>query len=537
MKILLLNGSPKGEKSNTFKITTAFLEGLNENKNNNVDVINISKMEINHCIGCYSCWTKNPGECILKDDMAELINKYLESDLIIWSFPLYYFGMPSKIKAFLDRLLPTNLPYMSEREDGGSRHVPRYDLSGKKFVLISTCGFYSTENNYDALIRQFEIMYGKDLTKILCTEGELFRVPQLKGRTCEYLSYAKKAGMEYSETFKISDETHDKLSELLYPPEVFVKMADASWEINEPKKSSNKSYNFMKQMAALCNPDAIKGKDLILEMCFTDLDKTYQLCIENNKCTMLDSNLKPFTTRIEVPFELWVKISEGKENGAEAMMKKKYKVLGDFNVMLQLDEIFGGKNYEPEQSDTNITDKMIKTNMSLFLLPWIVQWLTFPINLKIGGAISIIVCSFVFFLSNKIKTTKYERISTVIISTLGVSALLGYGSAVTLPCLSYLIFGGMWLISSTHKIPLTAHYSCNSYNGEEAFDNPLFIKTNRILTFVWGLLYLIVSIFSYFLMKSNMASFTGLINSIIPAIMGVFTAWFSRWYPAKVAKG
>lgn len=46
------------------------------------------------------------------------------------------------------------------------------------------------------------------------------------------------------------------------------------------------------------------------------------------------------------------------------------------------------------------------------------------------------------------------------------------------------------LINQQHLLPLTAHYSANDYNGEKAFDNPLFIKTNRILTFMWGYLQL-----------------------------------------------
>ncbi len=110
MNILVLNGSPKGERSNTFKITSAFLEGLNSHHGNHTDIIHISKYDISHCLGCYACWTKSPGQCVIQDDMPSLMQKYLDADLIIWSFPLYYFGMPSKIKAFLDRLLPTNQP-------------------------------------------------------------------------------------------------------------------------------------------------------------------------------------------------------------------------------------------------------------------------------------------------------------------------------------------------------------------------------------------------------------------------------------------
>jgi len=535
MNILVLNGSPKGEKSNTFKITTAFLDGLNVNKDNTIDSVTISKMAINHCIGCFACWTKTPGKCVLTDDMSDLIDKYLAADLIIWSFPLYYFGMPSKAKAFLDRMLPTNLPFMAERPDGGSGHPSRYDMTSKKYILISTCGFYSAQNNYDALLRQFEIMYGDHLTKIICTEGELFSVPQLEGRTSEYLFSVNVAGLEYANTGALTQVTQDKLSELLYPPEVFVEMADASWEINEPLNSSqvaDKSHNFMRQMAAICNPSVSNGKDIVLEMYFTDLDKIYQFEIKENKCTLLTEDLKAYTTRIETSFELWLKISEGKENGAEAMMQRKYKVLGDFDIMLKMDELFGSKK---PTLQTDIKKK--KTNMNLLLLPWLALWVLFPINMRIGGAISVISCAIVFLLASKIKTTKYERISSVIISILGVAALMDFSSVVVLTCLSYVLFGAMWFISAFEKIPLTAYYSCNDYDGETAFDNPLFIKTNRILTLLWGVFYFIVSVCTYFLMKSNIASFTGLINSIGPAIMGIFTIWFAKWYPAKVARG
>ena len=68
MKILVLNGSPKGDKSNTLKLTNAFIDGLNEEQTNQVEVIDIKKMDIKHCLGCYVCWTKTPGKCAIKDD-------------------------------------------------------------------------------------------------------------------------------------------------------------------------------------------------------------------------------------------------------------------------------------------------------------------------------------------------------------------------------------------------------------------------------------------------------------------------------------
>ena len=75
------------------------------------------------------------------------------------------------------------------------------------------------------------------------------------------------------------------------------------------------------------------------------------------------------------------------------------------------------------------------------------------------------------------------------------------------------------------------------YGGEKALQNALFLKTNRILTALWGVLYLLTSIFTWFLLQTSAASFVGLINSVMPVFMGIFTAWFQKWYPARVAAG
>ena len=82
MNIFVINGSSKDELSNTFKITTAFIEGLNSDQNHNVDIADISKASIEHCHGCFACWTKTPGKCVIKDDMEEFQEKYIKADLI-----------------------------------------------------------------------------------------------------------------------------------------------------------------------------------------------------------------------------------------------------------------------------------------------------------------------------------------------------------------------------------------------------------------------------------------------------------------------
>lgn len=534
MKVLILNGSPKNEKSNTLRITNAFADGMNAIMHNDVDIIHISKYHIEHCTGCYACWTKTPGECVFNDDMKMLIEKYADADVVIWSFPLYYFSMPSKIKAFLDRLLPMNYPDMEIVSDGTATHPERFDLSHQKYVLISTCGFPTIENNYEALFKQFDILYA-DYTKIICPEGELFKVPQLSERTGEYLSYVKTAGEEYIRTERFSEDTQKKLEELLYPKEQFVKMANASWERNDKEEkrtgaqTKDASLNFMTQMSAIYNPKAYE-KDSVLEMYFTDLDKRYQLLIQKDACTVLTKDFKEYTTRIETTFELWKDISAGKIDGSQAMVERKYKVKGDLNTMLIMDELFGTSRPVSAAEDN------MKTNMQLLFYPFITLWIGIPIDTFYGGIAGILVSALALAFGIKYKLTVYDKLSMISVILLGIMGITAFNQ-IFLVCLSYLIFGVMWIASGFTKIPLSAYYSAYNYGGKKAFENPLFMKTNKILTQAWGIVYIIASITSYFLLNSAVSSYTSLLNKIIPLIMGIFTVWFQKWYPSKIARG
>ena len=131
MKILMINGSPRGKNSNTYKLSTAFVEGIKNKEDIELDEIQVNKLDIKPCLGCFSCWNKTPGECVIKDDMKNVIEKILWADVIIWSFGLYYFSVPSSLKTLIDRPLPLVLPFMVKDSETGS-HPTRYDMSNKK---------------------------------------------------------------------------------------------------------------------------------------------------------------------------------------------------------------------------------------------------------------------------------------------------------------------------------------------------------------------------------------------------------------------
>lgn len=537
MNILLINGSPKGKKSNTYKLSSSFVDGLKESYSEfSFEELDVNKLDINFCLGCFCCWNKTPGKCVLNDDMQKVIESLLWADITIWSFPLYYFSVPSKLKTLIDRQLPMVQPFMVQDSESGN-HPTRFDMSNKKNVLISTCGFYTTKGNYDSVIPMFDHLLGKNnYETIFCSQGELFRVPELTNKTNEYLETVKTAGKEYATT-GISSKTRAKLETLLFPKETFEEMANASWGIKqETGEKAEESLVFTKQMAALYNKKSYSGKDLVVEFNYTDINKTYQILLQQDGHKVLTENFMTYSTRIETPFTLWKDIACGKISGQDALMQQKYKVKGDFNLMIHWDKYFGSSTEQENSTAEQNTKSEKNTNMAILLFPWIIFWVASSIYTIIGSWISIASCALLSILFFKNKKTIYDVISNSLVNLFALSIILGCKINIILP-LSYFVFGIMWTLSCLFKIPLTAYYSANDYNGDEAFNNPLFIKTNRILTFLWGILYIFISVATFLLLKTAFANYIGIINIFPPIIMGMFTAWFQKWYPAKVARG
>ncbi len=339
MNLLLINGSPKGKRSNTYRLSTTFAEGIRETKDVEYEELDVTALKLEHCLGCFSCWNKTAGRCIIKDDMALVIEKMLWADVIIWSFPLYYFNVPSKLKVLIDRQLPMLLPFMvSDAQSGG--HPQRYDVSNKRHVLISTCGFYTAKGNYDSVTSMFDrFITDKNYETVFCGQGELFSIAEVNSRTAEYLSTVKSAGKEYAKG-KIEAKTREKLDELLYPKEQFEAMADLNWGIDKSGEKIDGHLRFTKQMAATYNKNSYK-KDIVLQMDYTDVKKSYQIVLTRDKAEVLTENFMPYTTKISTPLSVWQDIAKGKISGSAAMMKGLYKVKGKMGILMRWNKYFG----------------------------------------------------------------------------------------------------------------------------------------------------------------------------------------------------
>lgn len=226
MKVLVLNGSPK-KQSDTFRMTERFLKGLNAAGEHEVTVVNVIEKAIAPCRGCFGCWQQGEGHCLIDDDQNEILDLYRTSDLVIWSFPLYCYGMPSHLKALLDRTIPLMKMDMVQLSDGRVQHVPLADFSKIHTLVLCGCGFPDWEGNFDALRMQCKQCFG-NLTMVSVPETPMLNVPQAAAVADPLLDSFERAGEEYARSLRLSTETIARLETPMIPKEVYVSVVNGN---------------------------------------------------------------------------------------------------------------------------------------------------------------------------------------------------------------------------------------------------------------------------------------------------------------------
>lgn len=226
MKILVFNGSPKKDKSDTMHLTRSFLTGMNDIRENDVHIIDVIDKRIEYCTGCFECM-KNGGKCIHQDDMQDILNEILQSDILVFSFPLYCYGMPAPLKALMDRTLPHGSMAM-QKVGERYEHIAQADFSHLRYVMICGCGFPNSKNNFEGMIKQFELMFSDNNTIITVPESPMFNAPEAVTVTKPFLEVMRQAGREYISDGKISDDTKSQLNIPMIPEEVYAEIVNGN---------------------------------------------------------------------------------------------------------------------------------------------------------------------------------------------------------------------------------------------------------------------------------------------------------------------
>ncbi len=242
LSVLVLNGSPKKNNSSTMKVTDAFISGITSKRECDIEIINVSSLNIKPCLGCLSCWGTTEGDCIIKnDDINSLKDKILNADLIIESYPLFFFGMPGEVKLMTDRLLSMMNTYRGEKNEdpNKSMHGLRYENKDKRFVLISTCAYTEVDIVYESLIKQYDFICGKDnYTKILVPQMKTLVDVNNKNKLDRYLKKFIDAGSIFAENGTLDKEVEMNLSKPPFSEGAYKIFLDQFWKEEKEKNKS-----------------------------------------------------------------------------------------------------------------------------------------------------------------------------------------------------------------------------------------------------------------------------------------------------------
>ncbi len=231
MKVLALNSSPRSsDKSKTELMLNCLSKGMRE-AGAEVETVALREKTIKHCKGCFTCWTKTPGICIHRDDMAtELFSKWRESDVVIYATPLYNYAMTAMLKTFIERTLPAAQPFF-EIHEGRMFHPLRHKVPA--VVILSVSGM-PDEEHFSALSAHVRYLYASPgrrlLAEIYRPAAEAMTSPFFKNQLDDILEATTQAGRELVRSMEIFPQTLKRITQPLIDAPSFVEVANEMWK-------------------------------------------------------------------------------------------------------------------------------------------------------------------------------------------------------------------------------------------------------------------------------------------------------------------
>ncbi len=102
---------------------------------------------------------------------------------------------------------------------------------------------------------------------------------------------------------------------------------------------------FLHRAASVYKPHRGPG-DIVLEMYFTDIQKTYQMVLGQESCAVLTDHFRPFSARAEASYPVFEEMAKGTKSPAMALLKGQVKTKGDLRILKRLEDFFPGLKAE-----------------------------------------------------------------------------------------------------------------------------------------------------------------------------------------------
>ena len=147
MKILGINASPRGSKSQTLRLVKTVLNGARSRRGCEVEFVDLCKLNVEYCEACGVCYKS--GKCRKKDDFQSLYQRILSADGLVMGSPTYFRLVSAQMKTLFDRMADA---------------VHCQLLTGKYTVNVATSGGLHNDREVTKYLNGIMLTFGSYVT-------------------------------------------------------------------------------------------------------------------------------------------------------------------------------------------------------------------------------------------------------------------------------------------------------------------------------------------------------------------------------------
>jgi putative sterol carrier protein len=360
MKICALCSYPRATGF-TAGLSRLFLRGLQAG-GATVDQIDLTAVDIRHCLGCYHCWLVEPGRCVHADDMRGIVDRFGAADAAVFISPLNSYSVNSWLKVFMDRTLAFSKEGFVETPRGLIRNSLRDPDRWPRALAIMMVGAFRSIENFSGALTTLELYangMGMDIRgRLLRPESYLLQFDLAKPKTIKTIEAAfESAGVEFASTGAIAAETEARAATPLSPDlEHFQQYSNVYWEharalgaeamdLTKVRDRVTRDVRvLMREMARSIDPAATARLKAVFQFDFTDIDAHYRICVSKGSCTLEERDGDRCDLRVETTSRTWADIFTRVIDARSALMKRLIVLEGDKALFSRLDRYFPPPN-------------------------------------------------------------------------------------------------------------------------------------------------------------------------------------------------
>jgi multimeric flavodoxin WrbA len=352
LKLLILKSNPRKEGF-TEHCVKLFIEGV---KDAGVDpeIIDLTSISMDSCKGCFKCWTVTPGKCVQEDDVAGLLQKFLECEGIVMASPLYAYAVSSSLKKFLERTLPLLAPGVNLNDAGRDHNKLRYpDKGPRKMAVILAGGLKDSSHCAGAVesLRLYAEGFGMEFCGALIRPESFFiQFVDTKPRTIKTIETAfVKAGRVFATEGMIGETIRHEVNLPLAPDlKVFENYSNVYWEyaskgydMEELRRLTEDDIRIMISEMAL-NFDPVITRDVrnVIQFSFPDKGMDFYLKLDMGKCTHGNTAHDSPDLTIICSSVVWTEIVHRKKDPLKALTTRELVLKGDRSLFRKLPRYF-----------------------------------------------------------------------------------------------------------------------------------------------------------------------------------------------------